>query len=167
MKKLDERVSSIPLIIPNNYSYDKAKNVIVEEKSASKSLDKLRLNEDAIKLIQEKMKQYKGIGIISICGPYRSGKSYFMSSLLGQKNAFKVDDDDLKACTHGIWMSTIILKCDDDFAVIILDTEGTGDVEEDSGTTTTNMLILTTLLSSYFIFNTKAPVIKEDCNKLQ
>ena len=164
MKKLDERVSSIPLIIPNNYSYDKAKNALVEEKSAS---NKLRVNEDAIKLIQEKMKQYERIGIISICGPYRSGKSYFMSSLLGQKNVFKVDDDDLKACTHGIWMSTTILKCDEDFAVILLDTEGTGDVEENSGTTTANMLILMTLLSSYFIFNTKAPVIKEDCSKLQ
>ena len=166
MKKLDERVSSIPLIIPNNYSYDKAKNALVEEKSASKSLDKLRLNEDAIKLIQEKMKQYKGIGIISICGPHLSGKSYFMSSLLGQKNAFKVDDD-LKACTHGIWMSTTILNCDDDFAVILLDTEGTGDVKEGSGMTTANMLILTTLLSSYFIFNTQGSVKKEDCNQLQ
>ena len=167
MKKLDERVSSIPLIIPYNYSYDKAKNALVEEKSASKSLDKLRLNEDAIKFIQEKMKQYKRIGIISICGPYRSGKSYFMSSLLGQKNAFKVDDDALKECTHGVWMSTAILKCDDDFAIILLDTEGTDNVEEGSGTTTANILILTSLLSSYFIFNTKAPVKKEDCNKLQ
>ena len=165
MKKLDERFSSIPLIIPNNYSYDKAKNVLVEEKSVSKSLEKLRLNEDAIILIQEKMKQYKEIGIISICGPYRSGKSYFMSSLLGQKNAFKVDDD-LKACTHGIWMSTTILECDD-FAVILLDTEGTGDVKEGSGTTTTNILILTTLLSSYFIFNTQGSVKNEDCNQLQ
>ena len=32
----------------------------------------------------------KPLAILSICGPYRSGKSYFMSRLLGTPGAFKL-----------------------------------------------------------------------------
>ena len=61
------------------------------------------------------------IAVLSICGPYRSGKSYFMSRLIGRPEAFQMGHG-MRTCTRGIWMATAILECQQ-FAIVLLDTE--------------------------------------------
>ena len=57
------------------------------------------------------------------------------------------------ACTAGIMMSTSVLESEQ-FAIVVLDTEGMGDAtEKGSKQNVLNYLILTTLLCSYLIFN--------------
>ena len=106
----------------------------------------------------------KPLAILSICGPYRSGKSYFMSRLLGSPRAFQLGHS-MRACTHGIWMATTILECEE-FATIFLDTEGI-DAVGASETMAMSLLTLTTLLSSYLIYNSKKVPQKVDLDKMR
>ena len=106
----------------------------------------------------------KPLAILSICGPYRSGKSYFMSRLLGSPGDFQLGHS-MRACTRGIWMSTTILECEE-FATIFLDTEGI-DAVGASETMAMSLLTLTTLLSSYLIYNSKKVPQKVDLDKMR
>ena len=103
----------------------------------------------------------KPLAILSICGPYCSGKSYFMSRLLGSPGAFQLGHS-MRACTRGIWMATTILECEE-FATIFLDTEGI----DASETMAMSLLTLTTLLSSYLIYNSKKVPQKVDLDKMR
>lgn len=97
----------------------------------------------------------KKIAVLAICGPYRTGKSYFVSQLLGDSAIFQVGHR-TSACTHGVWMATCILECDD-YAVVVLDMEGTGAVgkDETEKKAMNGLLVMTTLISSYLIYNSK------------
>ena len=106
----------------------------------------------------------KPLAILSICGSYRSGKSYFMSRLLGSPGAFQFGHS-MRACTRGIWMATTILECEE-FATIFLDTEGI-DAVGASETMAMSLLTLTTLLSSYLIYNSKKVPQKVDLDKMR
>ena len=106
----------------------------------------------------------KPLAVLSICGPYRSGKSYFMSRLLGSPGAFQLGHS-MRACTRGIWMATTILECEE-FATIFLDTEGI-DAVGASETMAMSLLTLTTLLSSYLIYNSKKVPQKVDLDKMR
>ena len=106
----------------------------------------------------------KPIAPIAICGPYRTGKSYFLSRILGDLEYFKVGHS-TEMCTHGIWMATVVLECDD-FVVVFFDTEGisaVGDAKQFS----TNFLIISALTSSLVIYNTKKPLQLKDIQKLR
>lgn len=95
----------------------------------------------------------KPIAVLSVCGPYRTGKSYFASSMLGVPNAFTVGHK-TDACTHGIWMATNVLECDD-YVLLVLDMEGTDAVGKDKtgDTIMSSFLVMTTLISSYLVYN--------------
>ena len=75
----------------------------------------------------ELIKSIKGnVGIISIIGPYRSGKSYIMNRLLNRSEGFKLGCE-FNSETKGIWMWDTILESTDKSGnlinLIILDTE--------------------------------------------
>ena len=106
----------------------------------------------------------KPLAILSFCGPYRSGKSYFMSRLLGSPGAFQLGHS-MRACTRGIWMASTILECEE-FATIFLDTEGI-DAVGASETMAMSLLTLTTLLSSYLIYNSKKVPQMVDLDKMR
>ena len=122
---------------------------------------KLRLNNEALKLL-ETIK--KPVAVLAICGPYRTGKSYFLSRFLGIPDAFEVGDT-LDSCTHGIWMSTTVLECDE-FMLLLLDTEGTEPVGETSSIVTP-LLVMTSLLSSYLIYNTIGAPKKSELKEMR
>ena len=121
----------------------------------------LQLVEDALELLRT---INKPLAVLSICGPYRSGKSYFMSRLMGRPEAFQLGHS-MRACTRGIWMATTILECQQ-FAIVLLDTEGI-DAIRASETTAMSLLTLTTLLSSYLIYNSKKVPQKVDLDKMR
>ena len=64
----------------------------------------------------------KPVGVLSICGPLRSGKSTFMSLVAGGKEVFK-SSPILQPCTNGIWLSTTALECDE-YILLFVNTEG-------------------------------------------
>ena len=126
---------------------------------------KLKMEPKARDLIR---KIKKPVAILSICGKTRTGKSYFMSRMLGTNDAFKVDDSD-EVCTRGIQMATTTLACDE-FEVILLDTEGAdaGMAEEDDrANSIVKFFALTTLLSSTLVYNTQGVIKKNHIEELR
>lgn len=149
---------SVPFIIRGNYTYNQELN---ELQGSPDNTQELQIVPLAIKLLN--LLGRKPVGILSICGPYRSGKSFFLSHLIGAQDSFKVGHS-VQPCTRGIWMSTTVLECDE-FILLLLDTEGIGSL--DSGMADDmNILTLTLLLSSYMIYNSKNLATRDDLEKM-
>ena len=106
----------------------------------------------------------KPIAAVAVCGPYRTGKSYFLSRMLGETEYFKVGHS-TEMCTRGIWMATSVLECEE-FVVVFFDTEGIGAVD-DSMQSSTSFIIMAALTSSLLIYNTKRPLQLKDIEKLR
>ena len=151
---------SIPLIISSQDNWNPL-SCQLETQKQDPNNHSLRVVEDALDLIRS---IDKPLAILSICGPYRSGKSYFISRVLGSPGAFKLGHS-MKACTRGIWMATTVLECEH-FATILLDTEGI-DAVGVSETFSMSLLTLTTLLSSFLIYNSKKVPQKLDLSKMK
>ena len=151
---------ALPLIISTQYSWNPHSCKLETTKTDTQD-HHLQLVEGTLELLQS---IDKPLAILSICGPYRSGKSYFMSRLLGSPGAFQLGHS-MRACTRGIWMATTILECEE-FAAVFLDTEGI-DAIGASETMAMFLLTLITLLSSYLIYNSKKVPQKVDLDKMR
>ena len=151
---------ALPLIIScqDSWNPDTCKLDSAKEHSQDKIL---KVVEDALELL---CTIHKPVAVLSICGPYRSGKSYFMSRLLGCPGAFQLGHS-MQTCTRGIWMATTILECEH-FSTIVLDTEGI-DAIGATETMAMSLLTLTTLLSSFLIYNSKKVPQKVDLGKMR
>ena len=151
---------ALPLIIScqDSWNPDSCKLETIQE---DRQDHHLMLVEDALELLRS---IDKPLAVLSICGPYHSGKSYFLSRLLGNPGAFQLGHS-MQACTRGIWMATTFLECEQ-FATILLDTEGTDTIGA-SETTAMSLLTLTTLLSSNLIYNSKKVPQKVDLDKMR
>ena len=164
---------SIPLIIPSNTVYNSKTNELHSIQGSyitnfficlfltGAKRDKLIVIDEAIQLLKS---INKPVGVLSIAGPCRSGKSYVLSRLLGKSNAFDLGHT-MDAKTFGIWMGTSVLECDS-YVIVLLDTEGI-DACTASGQEDTRIFVLTLLLSSYFIYNSKGVVNKSDLDKMK
>lgn len=117
--------------------------------------------DEAIELLN---KIKKPIAVLSISGPYRSGKSYFLSRFLGSQDAFQLGHT-MNAKTFGIWMATAVLECDD-HVILLLDTEGI-DAATSKEESDASILVLTMLLSSHFIYNSLSVPRKQDLDKMR
>ncbi|CAB4020782.1 guanylate-binding 1-like, partial [Paramuricea clavata] len=155
--------SSIPLILPNDHEYDlKTKSII---KKAGVQRTSLYLVPEALELLSSVTSP---LAVLSICGPMRTGKSYILSRLLGEVDAFDLGHT-FDPKTFGIWMGTKILVGKDkngkEQAVLLLDTEGIdapgANVSQDAG-----ILVLTILISSILIYNSQNVPYKKDLEKL-
>ena len=151
---------ALPLIIScqDHWDPDSRKLVTTQQDGQHHGL---QLVEEALELLQT---IDKPLAVLSICGPYRSGKSYFLSRLMGRPGTFQLGHS-MRACTRGIWMATAVLECEE-FAIVLLDTEGI-DAIRASETTAMSLLTLTTLLSSYLIYNSKKVPQKVDLDKMR
>lgn len=121
---------------------------------------KLELVPDAIALLSSVRRP---LAVLSICGPFRSGKSYFLSRLLGDE-FFEVGHG-LKACTIGLWMSTAILE-GKDYSVLLVDTQGVDSISA-AESVGSSLMAVTALLSSYLIYNSRRVPNNVDIEKLR
>ena len=147
---------SLPLVLPSNCSFDsETQQLQLTENKEDVSSDadiNYKLVPETVELLESITKP---VAVLSICGPYRSGKSYFLSRMLGRKETFKLGHT-MEACTRGIWMASSVLECDE-FVLLLLDTEGI-DAADKSNADFANLLVLTMLLSSTFVYNsTRVP----------
>lgn len=96
------------------------------------------------------------IGVISVAGLYRTGKSYLLNRmLLNRSNGFGVGPT-VNPCTKGLWCWATPIKGmtsdGETINIIVVDTEGIGALDEDQ-THDTRIFTLAILSSSCFIYN--------------
>ncbi|XP_078584124.1 uncharacterized protein LOC144866536 [Branchiostoma floridae x Branchiostoma japonicum] len=151
--------SSIPLILPNDLKYNASTGRVEKVQGAWR--ESLQVVDEAMELLGE----IDGpVSVISICGPCRTGKSYFLSRLLGTEDAFELGHS-MAPQTFGIWMGTKVLRRED-FTIVLLDTEGIDAVGASAGQDA-SILVLTILLSSRLIYNSLNVPYKADLEKMQ
>jgi hypothetical protein len=112
-----------------------------------------RANPDAVAYLR---RLPQPLCVVSIAGPYRKGKSYLMSRIAGAEpsQGFQLGSE-VDSCTQGIWMMAAEMQDDegDVRQVLILDCEGSGDVQRASADYDVKLWILAALLSSVMILN--------------
>lgn len=96
------------------------------------------------------------IGVISVAGMYRTGKSYLLNRvILNSQNGFNVGPT-INPCTKGLWIWPNALPGyspdGSSINIILIDTEGIGSTDEESNHDT-KIFTLSILLSSYFLYN--------------
>ncbi|XP_052586693.1 guanylate-binding protein 5-like [Peromyscus californicus insignis] len=114
-------------------------------------------NEEQLVANQEALKVLSAITqpvvVVAIVGLYRTGKSYLMNKLAGKEKGFSVGST-VQSHTKGIWMWCVPHPQKSDHTLVLLDTEGLGDVEKIDEKSDTQIFALAILLSSTFVYNT-------------
>ncbi|XP_072889421.1 guanylate-binding protein 1-like isoform X2 [Hemitrygon akajei] len=111
--------------------------------------EKLVLNRDALKVLQS---IDDPMLVVAMVGAARTGKSYLLNCLAGEKMGFSVDST-VQSHTKGIWMWFRTLPQRPNEVLLLLDTEGLGDPEKGDIDNDHSIYSLAILLSSIFIYN--------------
>lgn len=113
---------------------------------------KFRMDPEAVAMLQLVKEP---IGIVSVCGRARQGKSFILNQLLGRSSGFQVASTH-RPCTKGLWLWSTPLKRTaldgTEYNLLLLDSEGI-DAYDQTGTYSTQIFSLAVLLSSMFIYN--------------
>ena len=172
-----KRPTAIPLVHQSNYQWNREEGTLAPVVGKDEGqLPTLQLLPEALELLKT---IDKPVAVLSVCGPYRTGKSFFISRVVEEPGISRVVEEpgisrvveesgisrvvekpgtfklghSMEVCTRGIWLSTTALECDE-FVLLVLDTEGIGAVEgEGPESFTTKLLVATILLSSFLIYN--------------
>ena len=134
------------------------------------STRKFEINEEAVKIISKE--ENKQIGILSLVGKYRTGKSFLLNRVLidkKAKNGFDVGPT-IKPCTKGIWLwsSPLIINnnySNTSFPAYLIDTEGLGAYDEEVNHDS-KIFLIAILISSLFIYNSFGTIDEVVLNNL-
>ena len=127
----------------------------------NESTKKFVISKEARKIISNPEKNKK-IGIISLVGKYRTGKSFLLNRVIinnknNSKDGFAVGPT-IKPCTKGIWLwsNPLIItnqnNSNEPFPVYLIDTEGLGAYDEEINHDS-KIFLISILISSLFIYN--------------
>uniref|UniRef100_A0A670IMY6 GB1/RHD3-type G domain-containing protein n=1 Tax=Podarcis muralis TaxID=64176 RepID=A0A670IMY6_PODMU len=126
--------------------------------------EQLRVNQEALKILQSIQQP---VVVVAIVGLYRTGKSYLMNKLAGKdKGGFSLGST-VQAATKGIWMWCRSHPLKPDHTLVLLDTEGLGDVEKSNPENDAWIFALSILLSSTFVYNSMHTIDQYALEKLQ
>uniref|UniRef100_A0A674IGF4 GB1/RHD3-type G domain-containing protein n=1 Tax=Terrapene triunguis TaxID=2587831 RepID=A0A674IGF4_9SAUR len=95
--------------------------------------------------------------VVAIVGLYRTGKSYLMNSLAGKQRGFSLGST-VQSHTKGIWMWCLPHPRRPGHTLVLLDTEGLGDVEKGDTKNDVWIFALAVLLSSTLVYNSKGTI---------
>jgi hypothetical protein len=98
------------------------------------------------------------LGVITVVGKYRTGKSFFINRVLlnrQKQGGFPVGPT-INPCTKGLWLWNKTLPAEnpehEDMSVLLIDAEGFGGIDENVNHDS-RIFLFGLLLSSYFIYN--------------
>ena len=131
---------------------------------------KFIIPEQASKLLSQKSNE--NIGIISLVGKYRTGKSFLLNRVIlnrQQSSGFDVGPT-FKPCTKGIWIWSEPLIISNNhsskpFPCFLIDTEGLGAYDEEVNHDS-KIFLIAVLISSLFIFNSFGAIDEMAINSL-
>lgn len=124
---------------------------------------KLAVNAKAIDILS---RISQPVVVVSIVGLYRTGKSYLMNKLAGAKKGFNLGYN-VQAETKGIWMWCVPHPTKPNHTLVLLDTEGLGDVEKGDKKNDIWIFCLAVLLSSALVYNSKGTIDQDAIDKLK
>uniref|UniRef100_A0A8C2DSA5 GB1/RHD3-type G domain-containing protein n=1 Tax=Cyprinus carpio TaxID=7962 RepID=A0A8C2DSA5_CYPCA len=103
--------------------------------------------------------------VVSVVGLYRTGKSYLMNRLAGQQSGFALGST-IESKTKGIWMWCVPHPYEEGQTLVLLDTEGLGDVRKGDEKHDTWIFCLAVLLSSTLVYNSLGVIDNTALEKL-
>ncbi|XP_004699331.1 guanylate-binding protein 1 [Echinops telfairi] len=122
----------------------------------------LKVNQEALKILAA-IKQ--PVVVVAIVGLYRTGKSYLMNKLAGKKKGFSLGST-VQSHTKGIWMWCVPHPLKPTQTLVLLDTEGLGDVEKGDNQNDAWIFALAVLLSSTFVYNSMGTINQQAMDQL-
>ena len=121
------------------------------------SLKEFQVNPEAKEIISNLQGP---IGVITVAGMYRTGKSYLLNRVILNKGGFGVGPS-INPCTKGLWVwAKPLVGYSDSGAkinVLVVDSEGIGGLDED-GDHDMRIFSLALLLSSFFVYNSMGSI---------
>lgn len=72
----------------------------------------------------------KKIAVVSVAGPYRTGKSFLLNRFAGQQYGFALGAS-TNPCTEGLWIWGEPIDLDAETCVLLIDTEGLNSYNRD------------------------------------
>ncbi|XP_030641304.1 guanylate-binding protein 1-like [Chanos chanos] len=103
--------------------------------------------------------------VVAIVGLYRTGKSFLMNRLAGKNNGFALGAT-IESKTKGIWMWCVRHPTKEGHTLVLLDTEGLGDVDKGDEKHDTWIFSLAILLSSSLVYNSMGTINNHALEKL-
>ncbi|XP_060566028.1 guanylate-binding protein 1-like isoform X2 [Ruditapes philippinarum] len=103
--------------------------------------------------------------VVAVAGLYRTGKSYLMNRLAESSKGFALGDT-IESKTKGIWAWCKIHPKMSNTVLLLLDTEGLGDVDKGDPSHDNKIFTLATLLSNCLVYNMKGAFDNDAVSKL-
>ncbi|XP_007480426.2 guanylate-binding protein 4-like [Monodelphis domestica] len=123
----------------------------------------LIVNQEALRILTSITKP---VVVVAIVGLYRTGKSYLMNRLAGKNKGFSLGST-VQSHTKGIWMWCVPHPRRSDHTLVLLDTEGLGDVEKGDTKNDSWIFALAILLSSTFVYNSMNTINHQALEQMQ
>lgn len=165
--KINYIISLIVLFLTLNVVASSMPEVPIQLVKPDAGHKQLVVNEENLKYLHQ---IHAPIVVVSVVGPFHSGKSFLMNQLMLKKAGFGVGPS-VKPTTMGIWMwgKPVVMigpHISEPINVIFLDTEGfaANNVSENYDA---KIFAVTTLLSSHLLFNTVKIINQADIDYLE
>ncbi|KAK7130463.1 hypothetical protein R3I93_019953 [Phoxinus phoxinus] len=124
---------------------------------------KLCVQESALQILQQIQEP---VVVVAVVGLYRTGKSYLMNRLAGKQTGFALGST-IESKTKGIWMWCVSHPTKAGTTLMLLDTEGLGDVNKGDSKHDTKIFSLAVLLSSTIVLNSRGTIDNRAIEELQ
>ncbi|XP_016066818.1 PREDICTED: guanylate-binding protein 1-like [Miniopterus natalensis] len=124
--------------------------------------ERLVVNPEALKILSAITQP---VVVVAIVGLYRTGKSYLMNKLAGKTRGFSLGST-VQSHTKGIWMWCVPHPKKPKHTLVLLDTEGLGDVEKGDNKNDSWIFALAILLSSTFVYNSMGTINQQAMDQL-